>query len=146
MELYGNIQKIAHMKKLESFNYYREILYAFSNTVKTNISFNDGSDGTSFVLYRSIHGCKILHCSEENTSDQNPQKYRKPSKDCCLDWSVDRACSCDRCELMTKYDIRICRHIIYAVFQLISRSLCIRVNSPFLLKISSIEKMVSILS
>jgi anionic cell wall polymer biosynthesis LytR-Cps2A-Psr (LCP) family protein len=41
MELYGNIQKITHIKKLENFNYYREILYAFSNTVKTNISFDD---------------------------------------------------------------------------------------------------------
>lgn len=34
MELYGNIQKIAHMKKLESFNYYREILYAFQTLLK----------------------------------------------------------------------------------------------------------------
>ena len=87
--------------------------------------------------------CKILHCSEENTSDQNPQKYRKPSKDCCLDWSVDRACSCDRCELMTKYDIGISRHIVYAVFHFISRSFGVRINPPFFLEVTAIEDIGS---
>ena len=67
MELYGNIQKIAHMKKLESFNYYREILYAFSNTVKTNISFNDAK--TIVMSYNKAlkNTSKLnLHTTDEN--------------------------------------------------------------------------------
>lgn len=67
MELYGNIQKIAHMKKLESFNYYREILYAFSNTIKTNISFNDAK--TIAMSYNKAlkNTSKLnLHTTDEN--------------------------------------------------------------------------------
>ncbi|AYF99985.1 LCP family protein [Lactococcus allomyrinae] len=41
MALYGNIQKLTKAKNLSNFNYYRNILYSFSDTVKTNISFNE---------------------------------------------------------------------------------------------------------
>ncbi|MDM5143083.1 Transcriptional regulator LytR [Lactococcus lactis] len=67
MELYGNIQKIAHMKKLESFNYYREILYAFSNTVKTNISFNDAKTIVMSYSKALKNTSKLnLHTTDEN--------------------------------------------------------------------------------
>ena len=56
-----------NMKKLESFNYYREILYAFSNTVKTNISFNDAK--TIVMSYNKAlkNTSKLnLHTTDEN--------------------------------------------------------------------------------
>ena len=62
-----NIQKIAHTKKIQSFNYYRDILYAFSNTVKTNISFDDAK--TIVMSYNKAlkNTSKLnLHTTDEN--------------------------------------------------------------------------------
>ena len=88
----------------------------------SDIRFDDISDSTSFILYRCVHGCKILHSSKEYTSDEDPEQNRQPAENCGLDRAVDRARTCYGCKLMAKYYICIGRYIINSVLQLISRS------------------------
>jgi len=67
MELYGNIQKIAHTKKIQSFNYYRDILYAFSNTVRTNVNFDDAKTiGMNYNKALNNTSKLNLHTTDEN--------------------------------------------------------------------------------
>ena len=44
---------------------------------------------------------------------------------------------------MTKYDIGISRHIVYAVFHFISRSFGVGINAPFFLEVTTIEDIGS---
>ena len=64
------------MKKLERFNYYREILYTFSNTVKNNISFNDAK--TIVMSYNKA----LKNTSKLNlqTTDENGAKVVSQTK------------------------------------------------------------------
>lgn len=41
MGLYSNLQEVAHVKKIKSVNYYRQLLYAYTETVRTNIDFGE---------------------------------------------------------------------------------------------------------
>ena len=81
-----------------------------------NILFNNVSNRTAFVLYRRVHSRKVLDSSKEYTANQNPQHNRQPSKHRCLNRSIDRTCTGDRCKLMSKYNIGVSRYIVYAIF------------------------------
>ena len=60
-----------------------------------HISGNDLSDGLSFIADRCEQCTKVMHAAEEDTSDKDPQSYRKPSEHSCSDRSGNRACTCD---------------------------------------------------
>lgn len=60
MALYGNIQNGLRSKKIESVNYYRNILHAFTNMAQTNVNFDDAK--TIGLKYNQA----LMHTSKLN--------------------------------------------------------------------------------
>lgn len=70
MALYGNVQNIVRTKKIQSVNYYRDILHAFTNMAKTNVTFDDAK--TIGLNYNKA----LMHTSKLNlhTTGANGQE------------------------------------------------------------------------
>ena len=83
---------------------------------------------------------KVMNAAEENTTNQNPDNDRNPAEHGRADWAGDRACSCDRLEMVAHQHRRFRRYIVNTVFHLVRRRLVLAVaNTPLFAKPSAVE-------
>ena len=79
------------------------------------------ADGHALVAHRHEQGAEILHGTDEDTADQNPQQHRHPAEQGRLNGAVDGAGARDGREVVTQQNGRFCCHVINAIFHLNSR-------------------------
>ena len=93
---------------------------------------DDDGERLALVAKRGEQGAEIVHSAEEDAADEHPQKHGDPAEDCRLNRAVDRTRACDRREVMAEHHIGRRRHVIHTVFQLMSRSRALWIDSPLL--------------
>ena len=82
-----------------------------------------------------------MHTTEEDTADEHPQQHRNPAENSGLNRAVDRACARDGGEVVTHQNRGLCRAVVHAVFQLVSRSRAGRVDAPLFGQPSAVENV-----
>ena len=73
-----------------------------------------------------------MYSTKEHAADQDPEQYRNPAENCCLDGAVDGTCAGDGCELMAKDNIGVCRLIVNAILQFVGRGFRIGIDAQVL--------------
>ena len=99
------------------------------------------SHGLSVIFHTGVQRSKICHCSEEDPSQDDPQKDRQPSERRRLDRSGDRTRARDGGKLMGEYGPSVRGHIILSVIVEHRRCLRFRVNSPFFRQPASVQRV-----
>lgn len=82
-----------------------------------------------------------MHTTEEDAADEDPQQHRDPTENSGLDRAVDRAGARDGGEVVAHQDRGLCRAVVHAVFQLVSRGRAGRVDAPLFGQPSAVENV-----
>ena len=102
---------------------------------------DNGADGLAVIADRGKQRAVVMHTTEEDAADENPQQHRNPAENSGLDRAVDRAGTRDGGEVVTHQNRGLCRAVVHAVFQLVSRRRAGRVDAPLFGQPSAVENV-----
>ena len=86
---------------------------------------------------------KVMHGTEEDTTDDNPQENGNPAENCGLDRSVNGACASDGREMVAHQNGGVCRNKVLSVVTGVCRGLVGGINTPLLGKEATIEDVAT---
>ena len=101
--------------------------------------FNDLTDRLTAMANGSDQRTVVLHATEEDGTDDDPQNDRDPTEDGGRDRTHDGAGTGDGTKMVTQKHGRLRRHIVNAVIHFTSRRFASGVNAPFLGKPSTVS-------
>ena len=102
---------------------------------------DNGADGLAVIADRGKQRAVVMHTTEEDAADEHPQQHRNPAENSGLDRAVDRAGARDGGEVVTHQNRGLCRAVVHAVFQLVSRRRAGRVDAPLFGQPSAVENV-----
>ena len=102
---------------------------------------DNGADGLAVIADRGKQRAVVMHTTEEDAADEDPQQHRDPAENSGLDRAVDRAGARDGGEVVAHQDRGLCRAVVHAVFQLVSRGRAGRVDAPLFGQPSAVENV-----
>ena len=102
---------------------------------------DNGADGLAVIADRGKQRAVVMHTTEEDAADENPQQHRDPTENSGLDRAVDRAGARDGGEVVAHKDRGLCGAVVHAVFQLVSRGRAGRVDAPLFGQPSAVENV-----
>ena len=106
-----------------------------------DVGLDDFADGTAVVADGGEQSTKVMHCAEEDTTDDNPQENGNPAEDSGLDRSVDGACASDGREMVTHQNGGVSRNEVLTVVTGVCRGLMVGVNAPLLCQPRAVENV-----
>ena len=84
---------------------------------------------------------KVMHCAEEDTTDDNPQENGNPAENCGLDRSVDGACASDGREMVAHQNGGVSRNKVLTVVAGVGRGFLVGVDAPLLCEPRAVENV-----
>ena len=102
---------------------------------------DDLTDGLTLVADGGEQCAVVMHAAEEDTADEHPQHHGHPAEHRGLDRAVDRACACDRGEMVAHQHGGFGGAVVLAVLQLMSGGDAGVIHTPLLGQPAAVENI-----